>query len=159
MPFKDPAARREYNKLYQRGWRAEHKDSHHASVIKWQKANAERTKEYNKTSRRRRVASGKHKAYIYGITAEELYKMLESQEGKCAICRRQIQFGGHSRNSACVDHDHKCCPRVGAGIAHTCGKCNRSLLCLLCNTAVGMLLEDHQIAQRAVEYLRRWSKG
>lgn len=68
----------------------------------------------------------------YGITPEEAGKMSERQSGMCAICG---EFG-----KLVVDHDH------------TTGKI-RSMLCSLCNAAIGMFREDGVTMTRAIEYL------
>lgn len=52
----------------------------------------------------------------YGLTVEQYDEMVEAQEGRCAICRRDVKL--------CVDHDHDT------------GKV-RALLCHRCNILVG----------------------
>lgn len=49
-----------------------------------------------------------------------------------------------------VDHDHSCCPSK-----RSCGECVRGFLCVRCNTAAGMVLDDPRIAQGLSEYLAR----
>lgn len=56
---------------------------------------------------------------LYGITLEDYEKMLESQNGGCAICGR-VPTG----RALHVDHDHK------TGLV-------RGLLCHSCNHAIG----------------------
>jgi hypothetical protein len=56
----------------------------------------------------------------------------KNKEMPCAICGRS--FASFVKFQ---DHDHRCCPRR---LKKFCGKCNRGLLCYLCNKyAVGLL--------------------
>lgn len=86
----------------------------------------------------------KWKAFIvraYGITPEQYYQMLDEQEGKCAICKSD------SPNSS----------RIGSGklfIDHCHDTGNvRGLLCSKCNHAIGLLNDDVDFLQSAIEYI------
>jgi hypothetical protein len=59
--------------------------------------------------------------YRYGITEDDYHRMAEKQNQSCAICGRGTQ-------RLDVDHDHET------------GKV-RGLLCIRCNTTVGILEE------------------
>jgi hypothetical protein len=76
----------------------------------------------------------------FGITTAEYQRMLEAQDGKCAICG-QYPIG----KRLAVDHCHTT-------------KVNRGLLCTPCNTALNRLEAVPQWSERAAEYLTR-SKG
>lgn len=79
----------------------------------------------------------------YGVTGDEYHKLLEYQNGVCAICGDPP-----TDRRLSVDHDHRCCETTP-----TCGNCNRSaLLCFTCNTLLGRL-ENKYPDNR--EYLRR----
>ena len=56
----------------------------------------------------------------HGITPEQFEKLLNSQNGVCAICGNPER----TRKRLSIDHDHACCPGI-----KTCGKCIRGLLC------------------------------
>ncbi|WP_244431641.1 endonuclease VII domain-containing protein [Segniliparus rugosus] len=73
----------------------------------------------------------------YGITAEEYWRIYESQGGVCYICRRAT--GARKRLS--VDHCHK----TGRVRGLLCQKDNRDVL--------GHLRDDPEALRRAVEYL------
>jgi len=73
--------------------------------------------------------------YQYGITPDQYQVLWDSQNGKCAICRR----GGVE---LCVDHNH------------TTGRV-RGLLCHVCNSYLGVIQDSEDSLIRAVEYLRR----
>lgn len=83
----------------------------------------------------------------YGLTVEQLDELLESQDGKCAICG--VSGPDAARwNNLVVDHDHTCCPGK-----KTCGKCVRGLLCSNCNCAIGLLGDNPETLMSAVAYL------
>jgi len=70
----------------------------------------------------------------YGVTIEQYQTMLEAQDGRCAICRRE------SEKPLCVDHNHET------------GKV-RGLLCWHCNIALGKLQDDPEVVRAALNYL------
>ena len=75
----------------------------------------------------------------YGISVDEYDKILASQNGVCAICRRLCRTG---RNLA-VDHDH-----------HT--DQIRGLLCVNCNQMLGAIDDDVDLLERAIDYLLKY---
>ncbi len=79
---------------------------------------------------------GGHKNFLlmqrYGINEKELDRMLQAQEGLCAICRTQP--------AEHVDHCH------GTGKV-------RGLLCFNCNGGLGRFEDDPEVMARAIEYL------
>jgi hypothetical protein len=83
-----------------------------------------------------------HMRRRYGIGVSEYRRIMEEQQGKCAIC-------GRSGEWLAVDHDHRCCPPE----RKTCGRCVRGLLCSNCNSGLGMFGEDPQVISRAISYL------
>lgn len=77
--------------------------------------------------RARRVVEERIRRYkrLYGISVEEYDKMLEFQDGKCAICHKPPK-----NKRLAVDHDHK------TGII-------RGLLCSMCNQSLhGRITQD-----------------
>lgn len=89
---------------------------------------------------------------IYNTTLEAQNAQKFDQGNGCAICGRD--FG---KFVMFQDHDHKCCPRR---LKNFCGKCNRGLLCYLCNKhAVGLIewLRKMDIPlTKVVEYVYFW---
>ena len=78
----------------------------------------------------------------YKMTGPERAALLESQSGKCKLCKQQIEFDGTSRQySGCVDHDHKT-GRI------------RGILCGNCNTWIGFLENRKLNLQEVLDYLR-----
>jgi hypothetical protein len=78
-------------------------------------------------------------ALKYGITDVDYKRMLEEQNGVCAICQ---EF--HGGRSGRLDIDH----------CHVTGKV-RGLLCHKCNRALGLLKERIENLQGAIAYLER----
>lgn len=76
----------------------------------------------------------------YGITIEEYEVMLESQDGKCAICGQEA--GASDRLALCVDHNH------------VTGR-KRELLCVGCNFRVMNLGDDRELFDLTVAYIRK----
>jgi len=72
---------------------------------------------------------------LYGITLAEYEAQKEFQGRRCAICKNPPQ-----KIRLAVDHDHKT------------GKL-RGLLCSNCNTGMGLLKDDAELLERALEYL------
>lgn len=74
----------------------------------------------------------------YGLSLEDFDRLLEAQNGVCAICHREPKGGVFA-----VDHDHE----TGA---------IRGLLCQShCNRALGLFRDDPEIMRRAIEYLEK----
>ncbi len=76
----------------------------------------------------------------HGISKEIFEAMLESQGGGCAVCRQLT-------DKMCIDHDHAHCSG-----GYGCAECFRGVLCPQCNMAIGLLKEDQELFERAIEY-------
>lgn len=72
----------------------------------------------------------------YGLSKDDFFKMLNSQESECAICKNKIDESCH------VDH------------CHATGKV-RGLLCGNCNVALGMFNDNTDILDNAIKYLQK----
>lgn len=80
---------------------------------------------------------------LYGCTIEDVYEMHKHQNGKCAICDKDLIVVGNSLTKyqvACVDHNH-----------HT-GKI-RGLLCNTCNRGLGFFKDSTEIVRKAFMYM------
>lgn len=71
--------------------------------------------------------------YRYGITRDQVSRLLAAQKGLCAICK--VADPKH------VDHSHRT-------------RKVRGLLCLNCNQGIGRFEDDVPTLRRAIEYLR-----
>lgn len=135
------------------------KECHVKATRAWQAANPERVKDSRRVRYAQRKADGtllprkydpelarsRGRKLRYGVTDAMYRAMLDEQEGRCAICRRDAnQFA----RPLAIDHDHSCCPTTP-----TCGECNRGLLCGACNTAIHRAERDADWFSRAAAYL------
>lgn len=85
----------------------------------------------------------------FGLTLKQYNAILNSQNGRCAICgQKEVAFLHGKVKNLSVDHNHSCCSGV-----KSCGKCVRGLLCHKCNIAIGLLGDDLTLLQRAIHYI------
>lgn len=84
----------------------------------------------------------------YGITKEQYEEMERSQDGKCAICKKEETFAVKGElmehgtvRKLCVDHYHDEPPVV------------RGLLCTRCNRGIGYFDDDPALLINAANYL------
>ena len=100
----------------------------------------------NKTRAKDRARASDHRRRLrtYGITDEWLQVTLESQGGRCAICRTNDPTSGTRKHALtwAIDHDH------ATGVA-------RGLLCHRCNLAIGQFDDDPDLLRAAIAYLER----
>lgn len=105
---------------------------------------------YHKSEVRRQKQQAAYVVRKYGLSMDLLKAMLESQNGRCAICRKiwaeckaakRVRHGAMFLHYLYVDHDHQS-GRV------------RGLLCNACNTAIGRLEEDPSRFDAAASYLK-----
>ncbi len=86
----------------------------------------------------RKVRSARdHLKRSYGLTPEDVRKMLVFQDGLCAICEE--------KPAEHIDHDH------------ATGEV-REMLCFTCNAMPGFVRDDRRVLQRAASYLL-WHGG
>ena len=79
----------------------------------------------------------------YGVDAARYQEMLSEQGGVCAICNQREKITGYASGKTkdlAVDHDH-----VTGAV--------RALLCLACNTAIGLFNDDEKLLAKAQTYL------
>lgn len=74
----------------------------------------------------------------FGISLKEYEDLLVKQQGCCAICKV---------------HKDKLPRALSVDHCHLSGKI-RGLLCVKCNTAIGMLNDDKSLVKSALEYLQ-----
>jgi hypothetical protein len=99
------------------------------------------------------VAKDRRLRAIYNTTLEAQNVVRTEQGNACAICGRPF-----ATFTAFQDHWHGCCPRR---LKRYCGKCNRGLLCFVCNKYVVGVLEKQKFpvietCKRIIAYFEKW---
>jgi Recombination endonuclease VII len=134
----------------------------------WNSENVEHVKNYKKeyyhngNPEYKAYADKKTSLWMYLMSVEQFDKLLNEQNGHCALCDNKNDLNGYRLH---VDHDHSCCDTRGR--QRTCGKCNRGLLCGICNRKLGFLekfLLEFKIAEakentwlyRALAYIEKY---
>lgn len=92
-------------------------------------------KEYYEKNKDKAVNRGLYNRY--GITLEEYDNMLSEQNGNCYICEKSHKL---FTKRLAVDH------------CHNTGKI-RKLLCIGCNTSLGLLKEDLDRVKKLMKYI------
>ena len=85
-----------------------------------------------------------HLKYKYGITHKEFMSAWESQSGCCAVCNIELpdlMVYDNRRRGYAIDHNHET------------GKF-RGILCLPCNTLLGMAKDSVEVLETAIQYLQ-----
>lgn len=84
----------------------------------------------------------KHRLRRTGWSKQDVIKVLKEQDGKCAICGCTLDT--EPKTALACDHDH--------GNGH-----KRGLLCMRCNTALGLFDDNPNVLHNAVTYLNKFS--
>jgi Recombination endonuclease VII len=151
------ARRREYD----RQWRAANKDKIRAAQKKWaatpegksKRAEIDKRWRENNPERRAQFTREYHRANKtailernkwykierqFGLTREQWLAILEAQGGKCAACGATDPGGRGWQTDHCQAAGHI-----------------RGILCLHCNTGIGLAKENPATLQAWINYLRR----
>ena len=86
-----------------------------------------------------------HLKYKYGVTHGEFTDTWNSQDGKCAICSvalPDLMVYENRRRGYAIDHNHET------------GKF-RGILCLKCNSLLGMAGDSARVLAKAIGYLEK----
>jgi hypothetical protein len=147
MPLKNKEAKKKYDTDYQKKWCQKNREKVRAYSKKYREKHPERFKEYERRAaiwrkenpeKVREYAARAQRRHIlkkYSITEDEYDEMSKKQNGLCAIC------GGVSPTRLAVDHCHKT-EKV------------RGLLCSRCNVGIGMFLDNTDIMNKAILYIK-----
>lgn len=84
----------------------------------------------------------------FGLSMLQYESLLDSQQRKCGICGLENQNHSHGESRSPLVFDH--CHKTGRF---------RGLICTRCNRAMGMLRDDAEIVEKALNYLRRSEGG
>lgn len=136
---------KENRKRFNSSYYKRNKESLKKQMKEWYLNNKERKRVYG-VERYEKLGKnwGRH-----NLTKQE-YEFLrfDKQENKCLGCEMEFLEDGKRRHPT-IDHDHACCPGI-----YSCGNCVRGILCLGCNSAIGIIKDDVRILLRLVEYLK-----
>lgn len=120
-------------------WAARNPDRVKSTKALCHQARVARNPENVKAAARRN--SRRHALKRFGLTPEQYDSLVAAQGGCCCICRTDSPS---KHGVFVVDHDHA----TGAV---------RGLLCVRCNTGIGMLGDDPEMLRRAMAYL--WTRA
>ena len=128
MPYKNIEDKRECQKRYYK----RNKRVLNDKKEEWRKRNLDKDK-----IKQRKVAL----KMKYGMTMEDLERMIKDQNNRCAICEKE--FNNELKSEmAHVDHDHKT-NKV------------RELLCNKCNLILGLSNEDIYRLYKTISYIHK----
>lgn len=125
------------NSSIQHAYYLKHSERLKTYAREWRRAHPGYKSEYDKSHPERRKNNNLQR--LYGISFDEYNKMLDAQGGACAICGKPS--GTDKYDILRVDHDHDT------------GEV-RGLLCLNCNSMLGLSGDSIQILARSIEYLK-----
>lgn len=129
-------------------WTKENRDKANAWYREDRKNNPEKYSEISKRYYSKNKVK-KHEYQItrlYGIEAEQYYKMFSDQENRCAICNQHETRKSRTPGEVAkltLDHNHET------------GQI-RGLLCHSCNTGIGKFRESKDLLRLAVAYLENY---
>ena len=115
------------------------KQCHNDQFKKNYRNNPEKYRAYTNSKSYRPEIKRRSNLKKFGLTIDDYDKMLENQNGVCAICLNSCNSG----KRLAVDH------------CHETGKV-RQLLCRRCNQSIGKFNDDPILLQKAVDYLLKW---
>ena len=109
----------------------------------YKKYRAEWMKEWRKNNPiKNRLVDRKKELKRLGVSIDDFNKILQGQEGKCAICSLCFE---KENKKPCIDHCHKT------------GKV-RGILCRICNMQLGHIesqrVKNYKFFQEAIKYLQ-----
>jgi hypothetical protein len=138
-------ANKEQVDQHNRKWNRDNKESHAQYNREYYQANKEhivqQTKAYAQTPIGREGARKRARKHTYGLTHDAFLVMLQSQDGRCAICEKVFTDGVPPH----LDHCHK----TGSV---------RGILCQHCNSGIGFLKDSPDIVSRALAYLNKYTE-
>lgn len=136
-------SKNKYNKMKTHYWCKSCMNKH---SIDWYFKNKDRIKENRKQYRHTnsKKAKNNHLKRNFNLSLDEYNRLIIQQNNCCSICKKNedvIDKRLNKPRNLCVDHCHKT------------GKF-RALLCSRCNKGIGLLKEDIQILENAIQYLK-----
>ncbi len=152
--YKNPNLTKERSRAYTKKYKESHleevqkKDREHKRKtyarckeinVRWRDRNSEKVRVYRERYKEDGRTKAAREKYRYGISPEEVQKLLEDQNFSCAVCRKPFT----ATRKRYIDH------------CHTTNKV-RGLVHMECNTLMGLAKDDPELLERAAVYLRRF---
>ena len=88
--------------------------------------------------------SENHYKRRHNMTREGRDRYILEQGSICGICATDDP----GKRGWQLDHDHTCCPAE-----YSCSSCRRGILCVRCNTAIGLFDDNPEFIRKALDYL------
>lgn len=89
--------------------------------------------------------SENHYKRRHGLTRDQREQYILELGSICGICGTSDP----GKRGWQLDHDHSCCPPE-----YSCSSCRRGILCVRCNTAVGLFDDNVEFLRKALAYLQ-----
>ena len=149
---RDPEGYKRYRQEEGRKRYEKNKEQLNRKAVEWAKRNPDKVREIKRKHRRKLTPEENATATLkskYGITFEQKLGLLAAQDNRCAICgdddppMTKVGTTGWT-----VDHCH-------AYERETGGIKIRGILCISCNTLLGMAKDKTEILLAAVQYLNK----
>ena len=149
--YADSPAGREKARINKRRYYERHRDEVLARAREWSLINPDKVREAGKRFTdahpgKRRAFNRRWELQKIGFTASLYEQRLSDQNALCAICSVVLTTGNKKSTCACADHCH---------VTNTA----RGILCIRCNSALGMMDDDPERLIKASEYLRIWASN
>jgi hypothetical protein len=90
--------------------------------------------------------SENHYKRRHNLTKEDRDLYIAEQGSICGICGTDDP----GKRGWQLDHDHSCCPPE-----FSCSSCRRGILCVRCNTAIGLFNDSYEFVSNALRYLSK----
>ena len=143
MPYKSREKHNEINRLSYHKHKEKRKESKKLYLANFPEVRKETLKK-SYMKRRDKITSARLESQ-YGITLDDYNEMLESQNGCCKCCGKHYL---EQKKALAVDHVHGM-EGDPDGV--------RGLLCINCNTAIGMLGDNIDGLEAALQYLKDYA--
>ena len=150
--LRDPTGFKLYRQRERRARYLKSRDKQNAQSVAWQKRNPEKVKGYKRKCRMSKTYEERASEDLtqkYGITYTQKQDLLKRQGGHCAIC------GNSAPPKTKCAHDGWCVDHCHAYEARTGGIKIRGILCIACNSVLGLARDNEHVLLSAVAYLRK----
>jgi hypothetical protein len=154
----------EEKKAYNRQYHLDHKEEQHSKQKKYREENSEKLKQMRRDDYKKNKEVRRAQQKVHGTRPEVKQRMRErnlarngwspemydlkyaEQKGACEICKNPAAPRTKRGNRLVGDHEHTTPPRP------------RGLLCIRCNSAIGLFLDNPVLLGEAILYLAKYAR-